>query len=77
MNKSIEHSHTPQETATDCSYVGLQAIMSTVRLFANKYINCMLKLWNPLLLYILKSFQKVDMGLDFRLEFWIRVRIDV
>jgi len=37
----------------------------------------MLKLWNPLLLYILKSFQKVDMGLDFRLEFWIRVRIDV
>jgi len=28
----------PQETATDCGYVGLQAIMSTVELFANKYI---------------------------------------
>jgi len=37
-NKSVECSNAPQETATDCSYVGLQAIMSTVGLFANKYI---------------------------------------
>jgi len=28
----------PHETATDCGYIGLQAIMSTVGLFANKYI---------------------------------------
>jgi len=37
-NKSVGHSHAPQETATNCSYVGLQAIVSTVGLFANKYI---------------------------------------
>ena len=38
MNKSVRRSNAPQETATDCGYVGLQAIMSTVGLFANKYI---------------------------------------
>jgi len=37
-NKSVERSHAPQETATDCDYVDLQAIVSTVGLFANKYI---------------------------------------
>jgi len=37
-NKSVRHSNAPQERATDCGYVGLQAIASTVRLFANKYI---------------------------------------
>jgi len=37
-NKSVGCSNAPQETATDCGYVGLQAIMSTVGLFANKYI---------------------------------------
>jgi len=37
-NISIGWSNAPQETATNCSYVGLQAIVSTVRLFANKYI---------------------------------------
>jgi len=36
-NKSVERSHTPQETATDCGYVGLQANVLTVGLFANKY----------------------------------------
>jgi len=30
-NKSVERSHAPQETATDCGYVGLQANVSTVR----------------------------------------------
>jgi len=38
MNKSIGLSNAPQETATDCGYAGLQAIMSTVGLFASKYI---------------------------------------
>jgi len=38
MNKSNDHSNMSQETVTDCSYVGLQAIVSTVELFANKYI---------------------------------------
>ena len=37
-NKSIECSNAPQETATDCGDVSLQAIMSTVELFANKCI---------------------------------------
>ena len=37
-NQSVGRSNAPQETATDCGYVGLQAIMSTVGLFANKYI---------------------------------------
>jgi len=37
-NKSVGRSNAPQEVATDCGYVGLQAIMSTVGLFANKYI---------------------------------------
>jgi len=37
-NKSVGRSHVPQETATGCDYVGLQAIVSTVGLFANKYI---------------------------------------
>jgi len=37
-NKSAVRSNAPQETMTDCGYVGLQAIMSTVGLFANKYI---------------------------------------
>ena len=36
-NKSVERSHTPQETATDCGYVGLQANVLTVGLLANKY----------------------------------------
>jgi len=30
-NKSVGRSNVPQETATDCGYVGLQAIMSTGR----------------------------------------------
>jgi len=29
-NKSVERSHWPQETATDCDYAGLQAIVSKV-----------------------------------------------
>jgi len=37
-NQSVGRLNAPQETATDCGYVGLQAIMSTVGLFANKYI---------------------------------------
>jgi len=37
-NKSVGRSNAPQETATDCGCVGLQAIASTVGLFANKYI---------------------------------------
>jgi len=37
-NKSVGRSNAPQETANNCGYVGLQAIMSTVELFANKYI---------------------------------------
>jgi len=37
-NKSVGRSNAPQETATDCGYVGLQAIMSTIGIFANKYI---------------------------------------
>jgi len=38
VNKSVECSNARHETATDCGYVGLQATMSTVELFANKYI---------------------------------------
>jgi len=37
-NQSVGRSNAPQEIATDRGYVGLQANMSTVRLFANKYI---------------------------------------
>jgi len=37
-NKSVGHSNAPQETASNCSYLGLQAIMLAVGLFANKYI---------------------------------------
>ena len=37
-NKRVGRSNAPQETATNCGYIGLQAIMSTVALFANKYI---------------------------------------
>ena len=37
-DKSVGRSNAAQETMTDCSYVALQAIMSTVGLFANKYI---------------------------------------
>jgi len=37
-NKSVGCSNAQQETATDCGYAGLQANMSTVGLFANKYI---------------------------------------
>jgi len=37
-NKSVGRSNASQITATDCGYVGLQAIVSTVGLFANKYI---------------------------------------
>jgi len=44
-NKSVERSNALQETASDCGYVGLQAIMSTVGLFANKYI-AMTHKWN-------------------------------
>jgi len=36
-NESVGRLNAVQETATDCGYVGLQAIMS-VELFANKYI---------------------------------------
>ena len=44
-NKSVGRSNAPQETATECSYAGLQAIMSTVGLFANKYI-ALIHEWN-------------------------------
>jgi len=37
-NKSVARSHAPSETATDCSDVGLQVNVSTVGLFANKYV---------------------------------------
>jgi len=37
-NKSFGRSNAPQETWSNCDYVGLQAIMSAVGLFANKYI---------------------------------------
>jgi len=37
-NKSVRRSNAPQEIATDSGYVGLQAIMSVVGLFANKCI---------------------------------------
>jgi len=37
-NKSVRRSNAPQETASNCGYAGLQAIVSAVRLFANKYI---------------------------------------
>jgi len=37
-NKSVGRSNGPQETATDCGYVGLQAIVSTVGLLTYKYI---------------------------------------
>ena len=41
-NQSVGYSNAQetatQETATDCGYVGLPANMSTVELFANKYI---------------------------------------
>ena len=37
-NQSVGRSNAPQETATDSGYVGLQAIVSTVGLVANKYI---------------------------------------
>jgi len=33
-NISVGRSNAPQERETDCSYVGLQAIVSTVGLFA-------------------------------------------
>jgi len=36
--KSVGRSHALQEAATDCGDVGLQANVSTVGLFANKYI---------------------------------------
>jgi len=38
MSKSVEPSNAPQEMATDYGYVGLQANLSTVGLFANEYI---------------------------------------
>jgi len=37
-NKSVRRSNSPQETATNCGYVGLQAVASVVGLFANKHI---------------------------------------
>jgi len=37
-NKSVGRSNAPQETATDCGDVGLQAIASVVELIANRYI---------------------------------------
>jgi len=36
-NKSVGRSHAPQEIATNCREVGLQVIVSTVGLLANKY----------------------------------------
>jgi len=35
-NKSVERSHAPQETATDCGYVDLHANVLTIGLFATK-----------------------------------------
>jgi len=37
-NKSVGRSNAPQEAATECGYVGLQATVSMVGLFAKKYI---------------------------------------
>ena len=37
-NKSVGRSNALQEIASNCGYVGLQAIVSAVGLFANKYI---------------------------------------
>jgi len=37
-NKSVGRSNAPQETASNCGYLGLQAVMTVVGLFANKYI---------------------------------------
>ena len=37
-NKKFGCSNAPQETASNCGYVSLQAVMSAVGLFANKYI---------------------------------------
>jgi len=38
VNNSVKHSHAQPETVANCRDAGLQTIMSTVRLFANKYI---------------------------------------
>jgi len=38
VNRSVDLSYAQQETATSCNDVGLQGIVSTVGLFANKYI---------------------------------------
>jgi len=38
VNERVKRSNALQETATDCDYLGLQANVSTVGLFANKYI---------------------------------------
>jgi len=37
-NKSVGRSHAPRETATNRGYASLQANVSIVGLFANKYI---------------------------------------
>jgi len=38
VNKSVGHSHVPQEAATNCGNVGLQTAESVVDMFANKCI---------------------------------------
>jgi len=58
MNKSVGRSNAPQETATECGYVGLQAIASTVELFANKYI-ALNHEWNITGNYAVKNAQNI------------------
>jgi len=57
-SKSVRRSNAPQETATDCGYVGLQAIMSTVGLFANKYI-ALNHQWNIIGNYAVRMHKKL------------------
>jgi len=44
-NKSVRRSNAPQETATNSGYLGLQAIVSTIGLFANNCI-ALNHVWN-------------------------------
>jgi len=39
VNKSVERSHAQQETVTNCRYIGLQAVVSTVRLLPNIFLH--------------------------------------
>jgi len=39
VNKSVERSHAQQETATNCGDIGLQAVLSTVRLLPNIFLH--------------------------------------